>query len=212
MKRPVYPMPAVILDARPAAEVVKIPRRHALSIDGAGGPERPEFQRAIQALYGVAYTLKFARKAAHKDFPIGPLEGRWWGVSTEPPGPELPRDHWRWRLRIAVPPDVTRAELAAAIVQATTKKRGKLEHSELATHVTLEKIPSQRVGRALHVGPYADEPHTFRAIEKVLSDAGIPSARSHVEVYLNNPGRTKPARLKTVLLRETEAKARRSAA
>ncbi len=114
-----------------------------------------------------------------------------------------PRERWRWRLRLAMPDDVTHAELEAAIAAATSKNGGKLEHSIEAAKVVLEQIPAQRVGRALHVGPYADEGKTFDAIAAVLAEQGLTPASSHVEIYLSDPRRTPAARLRTVLLRET---------
>ena len=69
----------------------------------------------------------------------------------------------------------------------------------------LEAIPAQRLGRILHLGPYADEPASFDQIATVLDRAKLAAAPTHIEVYLNDPSRTKPAALKTVLLRELAA-------
>ena len=86
---------AVLLDAGPEADVVVVPSRTVVAIDGAGGPGDAAFQRCLAALYGAAYGLKFARKAKGGDFKVGPLEGRWWaeGVSDDLAGPP-PRDAW----------------------------------------------------------------------------------------------------------------------
>ena len=118
---------------------------------------------------------------------------------------QAPRDTWRWRLRIAIPEDVTDAEVVAAVAAATTKKGGKLENSEEARHVYVERVPAALLGRALHVGPYAEESRTFDAIETALASAGKRAAFSHLEIYVSDPRRTPPARLKTVLLREAQA-------
>jgi hypothetical protein len=201
---PDLPMPRALLDAAPSADVVTIPPRRVLAIEGAGAPEGELFQTAVGALYGVAYTLKFARKkTGGADFKIGPLEGRWWAALEGTAFLIAPRDTWRWRLRIAMPDDVTKTEVAEAIAAATRKKGGKLEGSAAAETVRLERIAAQKVGRALHVGPYAEEGRTFDAIEKALAAAGVKPAFSHVEIYLGDPRRTPPARLRTVLLRET---------
>lgn len=198
------PMSSLLLDATTQADLVTIPARLALSYEGEGPPEGAAFHRAFGALYGVAFTLKFARKlAGGNEFKVGPLEGRWWAKVEGTDFVKAPRDTWRWRLRIAVPDDVTKPEVAAAIRAATTKKGGKLENSAEATKVVLERIPPQRVGRALHIGPYAEEERTFQGIVDMLARAGVKPAFSHVEIYLSDPRRTPPARLKTVLLRET---------
>lgn len=205
-KQPTLPMPEVLYEAARTPDVVTVPARKVLSIEGSGSPDGAAFAQAIGALYGVAWTLKFARKFdGGTEFRIGPLEGRWWAKAGSPSPPQ--RDAWRWRLRIAVPGDVTAPEVKRTIAVATTKKGGKLEGSVAARKVELERVPRQRVGRALHVGPYADEPETFAKIDGLLREAGLTPARSHVEVYLGDPRRTKAAKLKTVLLRELRSRA-----
>jgi hypothetical protein len=197
-------MPSQLLDATTHADVVMVPARKVLAIEGEGAPAGELFQKAVGALYGVAYTLKFARKkAGGAEFKIGPLEGRWWAALEGTAFMKAPRDTWRWRLRMAMPDDVTKAEVADAIAAATHKKGGKLEGSAEATTVSLERVPAQRVGRALHIGPFAEEGRTFDAIDRALADEGVKPAFSHLEVYLGDPRRTPPARLRTVLLHET---------
>jgi hypothetical protein len=83
-----------------------------------------------------------------------------------------------------------------------SKKGGKLEGSPAVGHVFLEAVPAQRLGRILHIGPYDDEPASFDLIAKAIDRAQLTAAPTHIEVYLNDPSRTKPAALKTVLLRE----------
>jgi hypothetical protein len=198
-------MPQLLYEAKPAADVVDIPARTAVSIEGAGGPERETFGRSVGALYGVAYGLKFARKPAGRDFRIGPLEGRWWAEGAESRVFVAPRESWRWRLRIAVPDDVSETEVAGAVRAATSRKGGKLEGSADAARVALERIPAETMGRVLHVGPYADERASFEKIRAALEAAGRSGGLAHLEVYLSDPRRTRPEKLKTVLLLELEA-------
>ncbi len=195
--------PEVLVNASTDADVVEIPARRALAIDGEGSPHDDAFGRALAALYGVSYTLRFARKkGGGTDFRVAPLEGRWWAEGWSDDAVQPPPALWRWRLRISVPPDVARPELDAAIALATGRKGGKLEGNPEAARVFLEELPPQRCGRVLHVGPYADEPRSFAAIARALEAAGLAPAPSHLEVYLSDPRRTAPARLRTVLLRE----------
>jgi hypothetical protein len=105
-------------------------------------------------------------------------------------------------LRLAVPADVSEIEVAQTITGATKKKRGKLHGNVLASKVRVERLSVQRVGRALHVGPYGLEGKTLKAIDTKLAATRLAPARSHVEVYLKDPRRTPPGRLETVLLRE----------
>jgi len=198
------PVPAVLLDATTTPDVVEVPARTAVAIDGAGPPDDPGFTRALGALYGVAYGLKFSRKPRGRDFKVGPLEGRWWAEGAPEGVLQAPRHTWRWRLRIAVPDDVAEADVAVVVRAAVTKKGGKLEGSDEARRVTLERIPATRVGRVLHLGPYANERASFARMEEVLAAAGLRRAQPHVEVYLLDPRRTRPEKLKTVLLGEIE--------
>ena len=197
------PMPPALWKATTTPEVVAVPARTVLALDGQGAPEGQAFQESIGAIYGVAYTLKFARKKARGgDFKIGPLEARWW---TEKPGRNVwdtPRQTWRWQLRMAIPRDVRAAELARTIEDATHKKGGKLEGSPEAARLVLAQLPTARLGKVLHVGPYATEGESFARIAAAVKDAGLVARNAHVEVYLSDPRRTKAEKLKTVLLVE----------
>lgn len=199
---PPLPMPPALLGASLGPEVVDVPARTVVAIDGAGPPDAPDFGRSIGAIYGAAYGLKFARKKGGTTFKVGPLEGRWWAEGAAEDLLLAPREAWRWCLRIAVPSDVSDEELSAVMVQAVSKKGGKLEGSAEATRVRVERLSPARLGRVLHVGPYADEPRSFARLDAAVRGAGLRPARSHLEVYLSDPRRTAPARLRTVLLRE----------
>ena len=195
--------PRELVSASSAADIVSLPERRCLALDGAGSPKEPAFGQAIGALYGVAYALKFSRKkAGRSDFKVAPLEGRWWAEGASHTRGRPAPDKWRWRVRIGVPADVTGDDLERIKNDVFTKKRGKLEGSPVVPRVFLESIPAQRVGRVLHVGPYDEEDGSFALIASVLDQAGLEAAPTHIEVYLNDPSRTPPKALKTVLLRE----------
>ncbi|HET8540997.1 MAG TPA: GyrI-like domain-containing protein [Anaeromyxobacter sp.] len=202
---PPLPMPAVLLDATEEPDVAEVPARTVLAVDGAGPPDEEPFARSLGALYGAAYGLKFARKKAGRgEFKVQALEGRWWAEGA--PGTlAAPREAWRWRLRLAVPANVRAAEVAEVVRAAVSRKGGKLEGSEEARRVRLERVPKATLGRVLHVGPYADEPRSFARIDAALAAAGLRPAREHLEIYLSDPRRTPAARLRTVLLREVFA-------
>jgi hypothetical protein len=196
-------MPPALLDATTTADVVKLPARTVLAIDGVGAPEDRAFERSIAAVYGIAYTLKFARKKVAKaDFKIGPLEGRWWADEPGKCLADVPRSSWHWELRIAVPRTATEPEVERAIIAARAKKGGKLEASMEVTRVHLARLPEARYGRVLHVGPYAREGESFARIVEMVEHAGLRAGTSHIEIYLNDPRRVQPDRLKTVLLLE----------
>jgi len=199
---PFLPTPDALIKAKKQPVLVEVPERLVLALDGAGGPGEPAFSLAVAALYGISYTLRFARKkAGHPVFKVGLLEGEWRAEGENLPIHEVPsQDAWRWRLQMCVPPDVTEEELGLTVEAATTKRGGKLEGSEGARRVRLIRIEPARFARVLHVGPYATEPESFAKIDQLLSAQGLRREPWHIEVYLSDPNRTVPEKLKTVLL------------
>lgn len=196
-------MPRELWDASTTADIVIVPERTVLSLSGQGAPEGEAFQQSVAAIYGVAYTLKFSRKKAGRpDFKIGPLEGRWWADGVGVLLPQAPRESWRWELRLAVPTTVTAAELARTIDEARQKKGGKLGQNPQAPRVVVTTLQAAKFCRVLHVGPYATEGQSFERIGAMVSEAGLKVRYEHLEVYLGDPRRTKPEKLKTVLLQE----------
>jgi hypothetical protein len=156
----------------------------------------------------VSYALKFARKkSAKSDFKVGPLESHWSAAPTWEGTGKPPPEAWHWRLRIGVPSEVTWDDVERIKREVVAKKGGKLQGSAVVPHVFLETIPNQRLGRVLHVGPYAKEEASFALIAAALDRAGLTPAPTHIEVYRNDPRRTRPAALETVLLRELAAHA-----
>ena len=196
------PMPDVLFDASAVADVVRVPARSVVAIEGRGEPEGAAFQDAVGAVYGIAYALKFTRKPSGGDFRIAPLEARWWNDDPKRAIHESARSEWRWRLRLAVPRDVKAADVAHAIDVVTTKRSGKLEGGAAARRVELEHVHAARMGRVLHVGPYGDEGAAFAKILSAVETAGLTPRHTHLEIYLNDPRRTAPTKLRTVLLLE----------
>jgi len=201
-EKPFLPTPDALLKGRKQPDLVDVPSRLVLALQGAGGPEEPAFSAAIAALYGISYTIRFGRKKAGQPvFKVGVLEGEWRSDGEDIGIHEIPsRDAWRWRLQMCVPHDVTKEELRVAVQTATTKRGGKLERSEQAQFIELLEIEGARFARVLHVGPYSTEPESFAKIDQLLSREGLAREPWHVEVYLSDPSRTAPEKLKTGLL------------
>jgi hypothetical protein len=180
--------------AKPAPAVVDIGPARYLAIEGHGAPEDAAFQAAIGVLYAVAYTVKMAHKAAGSDYKVAPLEGLWWTGSAGHHFLRTPRSSWRWQLLIRTPEFVTKSDLARAV--RTLVERGK------PALVKTVRLLSQREGRcvqALHVGPYATEPETIGRMLEVAAAAGHKAHGTHHEIYMSDPRRVKPERLKTIL-------------
>ena len=169
--------------------LVKVGPARYLSIDGQGAPGGERFTAAIGALYGAAFTIKMTRKFAGKqDYAVAKLEALWPGDLS------LPRDQWRWTLMIRTPAFVTAAELKKAI--ATLIERGK---SSDVKAVKLRAIKEGQCVQMLHVGPYEAEGPAWDAMEDFAESHRLSFAGSHHEIYLSDPRRVAPAKLKTIL-------------
>lgn len=166
-----------------------------LTAEGRGAPAGAAFQAAVGALYAVAFTVKRARKAAGKgDYKIAALEGLWWGPDRRAPfSVKSPKD-WRWKLLIRTPAPVSAADLARA--RKALLAKGKV--AEVAK-VKLETIREGRSVQMLHVGGYDKEPATLEAMLGFAAARGLSFRGVHHEIYLSDPRRTAPARLRTIL-------------
>ena len=179
--------------------IVEVPELGFLMLDGRGDPNTSEqYQDALTALYGIAYTLKFTRKKAdaERDFKVAPLEGLWWADAERPDREELQatRDAWNWTMMIALPDDVTAAEVAAAAAAAARKRS-----SPAIGLARLERLEEGLDAQIMHVGPYSAEPPTIERLHAFVAEQGYELRGRHHEIYLNDPRRTAPERLKTVI-------------
>ena len=179
--------------------IVEVPELAFLMVDGRGDPNTSEqYQDALQALYGVAYTLKFALKKAdpERDFKVAPLEGLWWADEGRPTMDELQaaRDAWNWTMMIALPAEVTAAEVAAA-AEAAARRRP----SPAISLVRLERLEEGLAAQIMHVGPYSAEAPTIERLHAFVQEQGYELRGRHHEIYLGDPRRTAPERLKTVI-------------
>ena len=182
-----------VYKARETPDVVEVGVGRYLTFSGQGAPEGPAFGEAVGGLYSVAYTLKFMHKAQGRDFKVAPLEASWW---TDGPRrfDTVPREQWRWKARIRVPLFVAAEDLEGARRQLADKGKEGAFGS-----VRLETLDDGACVRVLHVGPYADEQPTIEAMHAFAVEQGFELAGRHHEVYLSDPRRTKPERLRTVL-------------
>ena len=176
--------------------LVDVPPMRYLAVDGAGDPNTvPAYREAVEALYGAAYTLKFMSRAeAGRDYVVPPLEGLWWADDMADFAARR-KDAWSWTMMIAVPGFVS-AELARAAID-TARDRKRLPASALVRYVLLEE---GRAVQTLHVGPYDTEgPLLARLHDEYLPAAGLVETGHHHEIYLGDPRRSAPERLRTLL-------------
>lgn len=174
-------------------ELVTIAPATYLAIEGVGSPGRAHFQRAIKAIYSVAYTIKMQMKVEGADFRVGALEALWW-VEGPRAWRDTPRRAWRWKLLVKVPESVD-----AQLVKLTKDTLVNRRRLDAAADVRLERIEEGACVQALHVGPYASESQTLELMHAFMVESKLKPAGPHHEIYLSDPHRTAPERLRTLL-------------
>ena len=176
--------------------IVEVPPMRYLAVDGHGDPNTsPLYAEAIEALYGVAYTLKFAsKKELGRDFVVAPLEGLWRAedLNAFVTGD---KESWDWTLMINQPDWIDDDDVASAIT--TARAKNPVDSLDRLRMLTLAEGTSVQI---LHIGPYADEGPTLHKLHhEYLPANGLDFNGDHHEIYLNDARRTDPAKLKTVL-------------
>ena len=180
--------------ARTKPAIVDVGRAQYLAAAGQGAPGSDPFVAAIGALYGAAFTIKMTRKfAGLQDYAVCKLEGQYFFGAGQDPA-DVPRDRWKWRLLIRTPEAVKARDLRRAV--ATLEKRGKAAGVQ---DVSLETFTEGRCVQMLHVGPYDRESETLEAMKAFAEQQGLKMGGPHHEIYLSDPRRVPPQRLKTIL-------------
>lgn len=175
-------------------EVVEVPSMQFLMIDGQGAPEGEAYVDAVGWLYAVAYPIKFASKVElDQDYVVLPLEGLWWAedlsafISDD-------RDSWQWTMMIMQPEWIT----PSMHEQSLTKARSKF--GDTPSSLRLETFAEGLSVQILHVGSYAEEAPTIARLHNdFLPDNGYVETGHHHEIYLGDPRKTAPEKLKTVI-------------
>ena len=186
------------------AEILKVPSLQFAMIDGAieKGKEpgnSPAFAEATQALYSLVYTLKFMfkkRKTNAVDYPVMPLEGLWW---VEDGRFDITiKDNWFYTLMIHQPVVVTKDAFAEGLAEVKRKKGD----SENLSKLRLENFEEGLCVQIMHIGPYATELATLERMRAFALENGYQDnvgPEKHHEIYLGDPRKADPAKLKTVL-------------
>lgn len=182
-------------------EVVDVPEFNFLMLDGVVAPgtpvaEAPGFQEALQALYGISYTLKFAAKKDKDnpvDYPVMGLEGLWW--IEEGLFDFAKKVPWHYTLLMLQPEFINPEQVEAARVQVI-KKRGKSRELE---QVRFEPFREGQCVQIMHIGPFAEEPRTLAVMDAYAAEHGYTYRGKHHEIYLSDFRKTAPEKLKTIL-------------
>jgi hypothetical protein len=179
-----------------AITAVDVPPLSYLMVDGEGDPNKcPAFEQAIEALYSLSYTLKFSLKKSPRpvDYGVMPLEGLWWAD-----GPRLfyeqDKSAWEWTAMILQPEFIGRKQVDAAFEEVRRRK-----NPAALDRVRLETLEEGTAAQILYVGPFADEGPTIQRIHDFIHAAGKELRGKHHEIYLSDPRRTAPEKLKTII-------------
>ncbi len=186
-------------------ETVQVPNLQFAMIDGAiekgqAPGTSPLFAESTQALYGLSYTLKFMlkkRKTNAIDYPVMALEGLWW---VEDGFFDITvKDNWFYTLMI-MQPEVITQELFEEAREQVRKKKG---DSQLLSKVKLAHFEEGLCVQVMHIGPYVAEPATIERMKEFMQENGLkdnvgPNGKHH-EIYLSDPRKAAPEKMKTVL-------------
>lgn len=190
--------PADLYRPRPTEpELVDVPKMQFLMVDGRGDPNTSvEYRQAVEALFGTAYGLKFLLKKKGHDFKVAPLEGLWWAPDLR--SFEVGRKaDWQWTAMIKQPDEVTPQDFASVRDELKRKKPSPaIEKLRLAT---FDEGPAAQI---MHIGPYSAEGPTIARLHAFIRDRGYRfdgKKQKHHEIYLGDPRRAAPDKLKTVI-------------
>jgi hypothetical protein len=175
--------------------VVDVPELAFLMVDGHGDPNTSaEYRDAVSAIFSVSYAARFALKRAGViDYGVMPLEGLWW-VPDMATFSTADKSEWDWTMMILQPSEVTEAVLAEAKVSAAAKRS-----LPALDRLRLERFAEGAAAQVLHVGPYSAEGPTITALHDFIGEQGRELAGKHHEIYLGDPARSAPERLKTII-------------
>ena len=184
--------------------IVEVPSMQYAAVRGHGDPNEPdgEYGRAVAVLYGISYTIKMSYKGSRKvdgffEYVVPPLEGFWWMEGGAPGVDYRKKSRFNWISIIRVPEFVTEEVFAWAKEEAQRKKGIDTSLAELIT------VSEGLCVQCLHIGSYNEEPATVAKMDHYIKEQGyendISDRRRHHEIYLSDPRKVSPERMKTVI-------------
>ena len=174
-----------------------LPALSYLMVDGHGDPNTsPEYAAAVEALYPVAYATKFASKLdLERDYVVPPLEALWWADDMAAFTARRDKSQWQWTAMLMLPEWITADLVAAAVAKVEAKRR-----PASLDRVRLETLEEGRCVQTLHIGAYDDEAEVLAELhDVVIPEAGLQMTGKHHEIYLSDPRKVEPAKLRTIL-------------
>ena len=194
-------------------EFVDVPEFGFVAVDGEGAPGGQGFTDALEALYAVSYGVHFAVKKAIGDAPrVMPLEALWWVEGADAQATmeriasgtakmeESDRSQWRWRAMINQLPPIGEPEIEAAVNDAKAKKS--LTALDSVRYLRWAEGPCAQI---MHIGPYRTEQVSVIALHQAIAGRGFQPRGRHHEIYLGDPRKAAPEKLRTILRQPIES-------
>lgn len=181
--------------------LLDVPRLNFLRIDGAGDPNTASaYREAVEALFSLAYTIKFAvkRGPAAIDYGVMPLEGLWW-MDDMTQFSVTRKDEWQWTLMIMQPAAVTES-----LVETCRSEVARKKDLPALANVEFGAFAEGKAAQILHVGPFTEEGPTIERLHRFIEAQGLKLAGKHHEIYLSDIRRAAPAKWKTVIRQPAE--------
>ncbi|MCR5090555.1 MAG: GyrI-like domain-containing protein [Oscillospiraceae bacterium] len=183
--------------------IVRVPPMNYIAVHGQGDPnwEDGEYRKAIELLYGIAYTIRMSGRGEHRidgffDYVVPPLEGFWWQDGADGIDYEH-KERFRWVSVIRLPDFVGRPDFEWAVGEAARKKKTDFSKAEFLTYD--EGLCVQ----CMHIGPYDTETASVSLLHRYAEQQGyvpdITERRRHHEIYLSDVRKVAPEKLRTVI-------------
>jgi hypothetical protein len=183
--------------------VADVPEFQFLMIDGSGDPNTSQaYQESLETLYTMSYYLKFfSKNSLNIDYVVMPLEGLWWTADMAVFSMD-DKSAWDWTAMIMQP-----AHLTAADVEAAAEEVGRSKNPPAIDRMRFEAFREGLSVQIMYFGPYADEGPTIARLHEFAADEGYRLRGKHHEIYLGDPRRTAPEKLRTVIRQPVESAA-----
>lgn len=184
--------------------IIDVPVMKYLMVDGHGDPNvAPAYVAALEALYPVAYTMKFASKQdLGRDYVVPPLEGLWWAEDMAAFTTARDKSRWDWTMMLMVPDWLDLAMFSAAVEAVGAKKP-----PPRLDDVRLEPLTEGRCVQTMHLGPYDAEAEVLAQLhDDFLPDHGLRPTGKHHEIYLSDARRVAPEKLRTILRQPVQSR------
>lgn len=181
-------------------EIVKVPMMNFLMIDGIGDPNTSKaYSDSIETLYSVSYSIKFIlKKEKEIDYVVMPLEGLWWAEDMSQFSTKN-KDKWKWTSMIMQPDFVDKKVFEMAFEQVKIKK-----NLLMLSKIRFQSFNEGLAVQIMYIGPYSAETSTIEKLHKFVKESGHNLRGKHHEIYLSDPRKTAPERIKTIIRQPIE--------